>query len=117
MLTFAYCVPFIGRYAEVLAAGPRPPAAGMPESAVLAAAITFLHPPPGEVQAITGVREAAEAPGVQDVAVHVAPGATVGPVRTSGDLVGHVIAVGRDAEEARRRADRAAGLIRMRPGE
>jgi biotin carboxylase len=113
LLSLAYDVPFIGRYAALLAGDCDPPTGGMPGSAVQHSAITFFTPDPGTVQEITGVEEAAAAPGVRDVQVETTVGAEIRPMRTSGDRVGHIIAVGRDAEEATRRVEYAADLIRI----
>ena len=65
------------------------------------AAIRFLSVErSGIVGEIYGVQEALKEPGVTEAVLYVKPGDEVNPLRSSNDRIGHVIAVGRDAQEA-----------------
>jgi biotin carboxylase len=75
------------------------------------AAIRFLTCRPGVVGNVCGVDLARQAEGVREVAVTVAAGDTVTPLRSSFDRVGHVIATGPTGPDAEARAARAAALI------
>lgn len=79
-----------------------------------AAAIRFVLPVrPGTVTAVEGVAEASGCPGVVDVRATVEPGDRVGPLCSSLDRAGFVVAVAGTAEEAARRAADAAGRLRV----
>jgi biotin carboxylase len=78
-----------------------------------AAAMRFLTPAPGLITAVSGADRARRAAGVFGVRVDAETGATVGPLRWSGDRQGYVMAVGADARAAVLAARRAAGLIRI----
>ncbi len=80
----------------------------------LAAAIRFLTAAPGLVTGIGGVERARDLDDVVNVELTVAEGDVVGPVRSSLDRVGSVIAVGPTAAEARMAAARAAAAIEVR---
>jgi biotin carboxylase len=76
-----------------------------------AAAIRFLASRTGIVREIAGRELASALPGVIEVTVSVAPGATIAPVTSSWSRLGHVIATGADHREAARRAATAASMI------
>ena len=75
------------------------------------AAIRFLTAPTGTVREVVGREIAADRPGIHEVTVSVASGATVGPVTSSWSRPGHVIATGADGWEVAGRAVAAASLI------
>jgi biotin carboxylase len=77
------------------------------------AAIRFFAYQDAVVEAVDGVRAARAAPGVRRVEIRAAPGTKLGPLRSSWDRQGYVLATGADTDEAVRRAERAAGLIRF----
>jgi biotin carboxylase len=77
------------------------------------AAVWFLTAEPGCVARIDGVERAGALPGVFEVDMDVDVGATVSPVRSSGDRVGCVSAVGSDAVAALEAARFAATTIQV----
>lgn len=79
-----------------------------------AAAVRFLTAEPGVVEEVSGVHEARAVPGVYELEVDVTPGSEVRPLRSSGERIGHVLAVGDDVAAAVASAERAIGLIRVR---
>jgi biotin carboxylase len=87
----------------------RPPA----EPAAPAACIRFLVPPPGELIAVHGVEDAAQAPGVQWVRIYRRPGHVFGEFRAGPDRAGAVLALGATRAEAVRRAEAAAESVRF----
>lgn len=80
----------------------------LPTRAALSASVEFLVADPGVVVGVDGVDSAQKAPGVHVAEVGVEVGGTVGPLTSSWDRVGHVIAVGADPAES---YDRAAGAV------
>ncbi|MBN1172392.1 MAG: ATP-grasp domain-containing protein, partial [Micromonosporaceae bacterium] len=82
-----------------------------PPAARGGAAIRFLTARPGVVSAVTGVDEARALPGVREVTVSTALGATVPATNSSWDRIGSVIATARTAAEAGELAARAAETI------
>ncbi|WP_234312609.1 ATP-grasp domain-containing protein [Streptomyces sp. NRRL F-5065] len=78
------------------------------------AAVRFLTAPAGRVDGIDGAEEARAAEGVRELHLAVAAGATLGPVTSSWERAGFVVATGRDGAEAARRAERARDLITVR---
>jgi len=83
----------------------------LPAQATAGAAIRFLTAAPGRVAAVRGDAAARAVPGVRRVAVAVAPGGHVVPVRSSWDRVGEVLATGPDAGAAWAAANAAAGQV------
>lgn len=79
-----------------------------------AAAIQFLAPVPGVVQEVTGVPESLVLPGVVQIDTRCEPGQLLGPLRSSWDRLGWVIATGADGCEAENRAVAAASHITVR---
>ncbi|GAA1902415.1 hypothetical protein GCM10009716_10370 [Streptomyces sodiiphilus] len=84
-----------------------------PPTAVRGAAVRFLTAPPGTVTRIEGVETARAAAGVHAVSLQTAPGRTNGPVVSSWERAGSVIATGDDAAQAGRRAEAAAAAVRI----
>ena len=73
----------------------------------------FLIGRPGRVVAIHGLETARTMPGVIAAEVYVEPGGNVFPLTDGSKRAGHVLAVGRDREEANARAAGAAAAIRI----
>lgn len=75
------------------------------------AAIRFLHTNEGIIQSIEGVETARDLPGVEEVAIYLSVGDRVLPLNNSSNRIGHVIATGKNAEEASKNADTALKRI------
>jgi biotin carboxylase len=73
----------------------------------------FLIGRPGRVVAVHGLETARSMPGVIGAEVYVEPGGTVFPLTDGSKRAGHVLAVGRDRNEANARAESAAAAIRI----
>jgi biotin carboxylase len=94
--------------------GTRPDLPARPRQA---AAVRFVTAQPGIVQQVPDpglVAAALASPGVFDAHVDAAPGLPVGPLRSSWDRLGHVIATGPDAAVAEQRAAEVAEQLRPR---
>jgi biotin carboxylase len=78
------------------------------------AVVRFLVPPEGVLEGIGGLEEARAVDGVVDARVYRSPGWEFGPFRRGNDRAGFVLARGESRDDALARADRAAGLIRLR---
>lgn len=76
-------------------------------------AIRFIQGKNGVLDAIEGIEEARAMPGIQEIEIYKAIGDSVKLPENSSDRVGHVIAVGKDADEAARNADLALGRIKV----
>ncbi len=76
-------------------------------------AIRFIQGENGVLDAIEGIEEARAMPGIQEIEIYKAIGDSVKLPENSSDRVGHVIAVGKDADEAARNADLALGRIKV----
>lgn len=111
LIALAYDVPYVARYAELMASGGR--GADMPDTAVRSAAVKFLTASGGIVARVTGVEDAAAAEGVRAAEVTVGAGDKVSAPRGSHDRIGHVMAIGSDPAQAWERAERAAALIQI----
>lgn len=107
LIDLAYGGRFTEDYLAVLEG--RGPVPSRPERC--AAAIRFLTARTGTVREIAGRRLASARPGIHEVSLSVASGATITPVTSSWSRLGHVIATGADGREAARRAATAASLI------
>jgi biotin carboxylase len=77
------------------------------------ACVRFLVPPEGRLEAIEGLAEALEEPGVVDAGVYRAPGWSFGRLRSGADRAGFVIAKGESRDDALARAGRGAERIRL----
>jgi cysteine synthase A len=67
----------------------------------------------GTVRAVHGAEQARRVPGVMLVDLHVAPGDQVRSAENNMDVLGSIVAAGRDSGEAARRADAALGQIEV----
>lgn len=65
------------------------------------------------ITSIEGIETASSMPGVTDVQLYSRVGDEAVPLKSSNDRLGHVIAVGADADEAAARADAALEAIRI----
>jgi biotin carboxylase len=77
------------------------------------AAVRFLIPGVGVVEAVHGRDTAAGMPGVVEVAVSVQVGEVLGPLRSSDDRAGLVVATGPDGRTAMARAASAAAAVQF----
>lgn len=77
------------------------------------AAIRFIQGKDGTLKAIDGIDEVKGMPGVHEVDIYLKQGDVIKRPENSGDRVGHVIATGKDADEAARNADAALAKIRV----
>jgi biotin carboxylase len=87
-----------------------------PAPQVGGALVRFLVPPEGVLEEVEGAEEARAVEGVQDVRIYREPGHVFGPFRRGADRAGAVLVVGESREEALKRADEAARLIRFKVG-
>jgi biotin carboxylase len=78
------------------------------------AAVAFLVPPVGRLEAVEGTDDAEAAPGVEWVRVYRRPGHVFGPFRRGADRAGAVLARGDSRDDALARARRAADAVRFR---
>lgn len=76
-------------------------------------AIRFIQAKEGTIQEIHGLSEASAVIGVQEVVLYKKVGEVVPKLESSGDRVGHVIAIGADADEAEANAENALSRIRI----
>ena len=90
-----------------------PAAALAPVARVGAACVRFLVPPPGELQAVTGVEEAFGQEGIRGIRIYRRPGHVFGEFRRGADRAGAILAVGESREEALGRAARAEATIQF----
>jgi biotin carboxylase len=91
-------------------------AALQPTPEVGGAVVRFLVPPEGVLEEVEGADEARAVEGVQDVRIYREPGHVFGPFRRGADRAGAVIAVGGTREDALKRSDESARLIRFKVG-
>lgn len=73
----------------------------------------YLFPEPGIIDAIEGVEEVAQRPGIALCEIRVRPGDRVGPVNAHPGRAGVIIATGETREEAQQRAEAAVRDIRI----
>ena len=87
-------------------------------------AIRFLHAPDVDnigdadssnyvITNISGIAEAKQLPGVEEIAIYKNPGDKVTSLKSSGDRIGHVIASGSNADEASDIAEKATAKIQI----
>lgn len=74
-------------------------------------AIRFIPAKEGLIQSIKGTDEAKSMPGVEEVVLYKKEGDVVPPLHSSSDRVGHVIATGKDADEAEKNCEEALSKI------
>lgn len=77
-------------------------------------AIRFIQGEKGVLSRIDGVDEALGMPGVQEVELYMKPGDSIKRPENSSDRIGHVIAIGKNADEAAKNAERALSKIHIR---
>ena len=88
------------------------------------AAIRFFHTPFEDsveeaesaryvIESVSGVEEALKMPGVTEIEIYRKEGDEVHGLSSSSDRIGHVIAQGRDADEAQMNAERAMNMINI----
>jgi biotin carboxylase len=77
------------------------------------ACVRFLVAPPGALEELQGVEEAAALDGIEWVRVYREPGYVFVPLRRGADRAGAILAVGESAAEALARADAAAAKLRF----
>ncbi|GHH39691.1 ATP-grasp domain-containing protein [Lentzea cavernae] len=111
VVQLAYPVELLRCYYAVLR-GEDPPS-DLPARAKSGAAVRFLTIDPGVVQSVEGVDEARQLDGVHLLQVTVAPGERFDGLRSSWDRAGIVMATGDTSAEALRRAEIAAGTVRI----
>ena len=90
-----------------------PEAALRPVAQVGGACVRFLVPPPGELQAVSGVEEAFALDGIRGIRIYRRRGHRFGELRRGADRAGAVLAVGRSREDALERAAAAEATIRF----
>lgn len=76
-------------------------------------AIRFIPAKEGKIVKILGVDEAKNMPGVEEVVLYKKEGDIVPPLHSSSDRVGHVIAIGADADEAEKNCEEALSKIEL----
>ena len=77
-------------------------------------AIRFIQGDRGVLSGIEGIEEAKKLPGIVEIELYKEIGDSIRKPENSNDRIGHVIAVGKDAEEASYNADNALSLIEVR---
>jgi len=77
-------------------------------------AIRFIQGTDGFLSAVDGVKEALAMPGVQEVELYAKEGDRIKKPQNSNDRVGHIIATGKDADEAAENAEAALSRIKVR---
>ncbi len=65
------------------------------------------------IKSIEGVEDALKMPDVEEIVMYKAPGDKAERLKNSGDRLGHVIATGKDADEAARNAESALARIHI----
>ncbi|WP_314244927.1 ATP-grasp domain-containing protein [Streptomyces kutzneri] len=110
-IQLAYPVELLRSYYAVLKGEELP--GELPRRAKGGAAVRFIAAAPGRVTAVHGVEAARRADGVFLAAVTVGPGQPVGEVRHSWHRAGIVMATADSSTEALRRAEAAAGMVRI----
>jgi biotin carboxylase len=85
----------------------------LPRDAGRGTAVRFLLAEPGRVTGVDGLEAARAADGVTHASVLYRPGDTIGPLRSSWDRAGSVMARADTAAEAMQRATRASELVRV----
>jgi phosphoribosylamine-glycine ligase len=109
LLALAWGDDLLARYVELLEG--RLDRNAVPVTPQCHAAVAFAACPPGIVEAVSGIEQAATAEGVVSAMALVTPGTRVHALRSSWDRVAMAIATGDSAVEARARADQAAAMI------
>ncbi|MFD0815794.1 ATP-grasp domain-containing protein [Amycolatopsis umgeniensis] len=106
----AYSMRLLRSYFVMMRGEPLPE---LPRRATGGAAVRFVPMEPGVIDAVLGLEDARQAEGVFLVDIMVEPGHRFTELRSSWDRTGLVMAVADSPAEALRRAEKAAGLIRI----
>lgn len=106
----AYPIKLLHSYLAVMRGEPLP---ALPRRATGGAAVRFVPMEPGVIDAVLGVEQARQVEGVFLVDIQVGPGHWFAGLRSSWDRPGLVMAAADSPAEALRRAEKAAGLIRI----
>lgn len=106
----AYPMELLQSYFSLMKGEDLPP---LPQHATGGAVVRFVEMEPGVVEAVRGVDEARQVDGVFLVDVTIGPGHRFERLRSSWDRAGLVMATGDSPAEALRRAEKAAGLVRI----
>lgn len=77
------------------------------------AAIRFIHGEEGIFSSIYGVEKAKKMQGVQEIEIYIESGTRINRPRNSSDRIGHIIAIGKDADDAAKNADAAMSAINL----
>lgn len=85
----------------------------VPRARVGGACVRFLVAPPGPLEEVRGLEEAAELDGIELVLVYRQPGHVFTPLRRGSDRAGAVLAVGDSRDHALARAAAASELVRF----
>ena len=76
-------------------------------------AIRFIHGEVGILSSVDGIETALRMPGIQEVELYMRPGDHINSLKNSSDRIGHVIAIGKDADEAEKNVEAAMKKIRI----
>lgn len=76
-------------------------------------AIRFIQGVKGVLASIEGIETALRMPGVQEIEIYMKPGDEIKSPENSSDRVGHVIAIGKNADEAEINAQNALAAIML----
>ncbi|MGW5049563.1 ATP-grasp domain-containing protein [Actinokineospora sp. NPDC004072] len=106
----AYGINLLLAYFALMKGEELPP---LPGEASGGAVVRFVEMEPGVIESIHGEADAREVDGVFLVDITVAPGHRFDRLRSSWDRAGLVMATADTAAEALRRAEKAAGLVRI----
>jgi biotin carboxylase len=111
LIRYAWPLDIVRRYLAALKGEPPEPVTSAPQ---YGGAVWFLHADTGIVEGIDGLDEARAVPGIAVVSCEVAIGDHTHAIRSSWDRVGVIMAFGRDAAEAVRKARGTAEMIKFR---
>ncbi len=78
------------------------------------AAIRFIHGINGKLDSIEGIDDALAVDGVEEVEIYSNSGSAIREPENSSDRIGHIIAIGVNAEEAANNADKALKKIKIK---
>lgn len=79
-------------------------------------AIRIIQGKKGTIKSVEGINVAQNMPGIIDVELYKGNGDIIREPENSGDRIGHVIAIGTNAEEAAQRAEAALNNIKVITG-
>ena len=76
-------------------------------------AIRFIQGKEGRLLGVEGIENARQVSGVKEIEIYIKPGDFINELKNSSDRIGHIIAVGKDADEAARAADSALSKLHV----